>query len=126
MSEAPPLRVVACLVRTPSRMKDVLRLAEEKAAAAGVPLHVMALAPGIDPSCGKLRGEDTTVEHAAAEQVEAQLREAVAMLPPGTTWELVRGYGLSALKAHARVGDVLVTPVQRGFRAKLDSVLGRV
>jgi hypothetical protein len=107
-------------------MTDVLRMAEEKAAAAGVPLHVMALAPGIDPSCGKFRGEDTTVERAAAEKVEAEVRETVAMLPPGTTWELVHGYGLAALKAHARVGDLLVTPAQKGFRAKLDSVLGRV
>jgi hypothetical protein len=107
-------------------MKDVLRLAEEKAAAASVPLHVMALAPGVDPSCGKIRGEDTAIAAAAAEEVEAQLREAVATLPPGTTSEVVRGYGLEALKARAQVGDLLVTPAQKGLRAKLDSVLGRV
>jgi hypothetical protein len=107
-------------------MNDVLRMAEQRAAAAGVPIHVMALAPGVDPSCGKFRGEDTTLEDAVAEKVEGHLREAVAMLPPGTTSELVRGYGLDALKAHAQVGDLLVTPAQKGLRAKLDSVLGRV
>lgn len=101
-------------------------MAEEEAAAAGVPLHVMALARGIDPACGKFRGEDIAVEDAAAEQVAAQLREVVATLPPGTTSELVRGYGLAALKAKAQVGDLLVTPAQKGLRAKLDSVLGRV
>jgi hypothetical protein len=107
-------------------MKDVLRMAEDKAVAAAVPLHVMALAPGVDPACGKFRGEDTAVEDAAAEQVAAQLRGVVALLPPGTTSEVVRGYGLAALKAHAQVGDVLITPAQKGLRAKLDSVLGRV
>jgi hypothetical protein len=107
-------------------MKDVLRMAEERAAEAGVPIHVMALAPGVAPSCGKFRGEDTTLEDAAAEQVEGYLREAVATLPPGTTSELVRGYGLAALQAQAQVGDLLVTPAQKGLRAKLDSVLGRV
>lgn len=101
-------------------------MAEEQAAAAGVPLHLMALAPGIDPACGKFRGEDTAVEDAAAEKVARELREALETLPPGTTSELVRGYGLAALKANARVGDLLVTPAQKGLRAKLDSVLGRV
>jgi hypothetical protein len=121
-----PLRVVACLDRHPRRMGDVVRKAAEEAAATGLPLHVMALAPGVDPSCGKFRGEDWAVQDAAAERVAEELREIVATLPEGTTSELVHGYGLAALKARARVGDVLVTGVNRGWRGKLDSVLGRV
>jgi hypothetical protein len=107
-------------------MGEVVRKAAEEAAAAGVPLHVMALAPGVDPACGKVRGEDSAVQEAAAEGVAAELREILTTLPPGTTSELVHGYGLAALKAHARVGDVLVTGVHGGLRGKLDSVLGRV
>jgi hypothetical protein len=107
-------------------MRDVVKRAAEEAAATGLPLHVMALAPGVTPAFGKFHGEDWAVQEAAAERVAAELREILATLPEGTTSELVHGYGLAALKARARVGDVLVTGVHRGLRGKLDSVLGRV
>jgi hypothetical protein len=126
VTDTPLLRVVACLDRSPRRTQEVLRRAADQAAEAGVPLHVMALAPAIDPACGKFRGEDNALEDAVAERVETRLREAMAALPPGTTWELVRGYGPGALRARARVGDVLVTAPRSGLRGKLDSVLGRV
>jgi hypothetical protein len=127
VTEAAPLRVVACLHRSPRRTEDVLRRALQDAAAAGVPLHVMALAPAVDPACGRnFAGEDGVLQEAVAERMEARLREAVATLPEGTTSELVRGYGLAALRARARVGDVLVTAPRSALRARLDSVLGRV
>jgi hypothetical protein len=127
VSEPPPVRVVACLDRPPRLMEEVLRRAADQAREAGLPLHVIALAPAVDPTCGcKFRGESGVLEDDIAERVSAQLAEAVAALPEGTTSELVRGHGLAALSAQARAGDLLVTRPPRGVRARLDSVLGRV
>jgi hypothetical protein len=101
----------------------VLLRATEEAAAAGVPLHVIALARAVPPTCGcKFRGADAALEQAVVGQVAGHLRQALAQLPPDTTSELVRGLTLAALKARGREGDLLVSARSRGGRASLDYV----
>jgi hypothetical protein len=95
----------------------------EEAAAAGAPLHVMALARAVEPTCGcKFRGADAALEEAVIEQVSEQLRQALAELPPDTTGELVVGSSLAALKVRGRAGDLLVSASSRGGDPSLDYV----
>jgi hypothetical protein len=118
-----PRRVVACLDRPPRRRTKVMLRAMEEAAAAGVPLHVIALARAVPPTCGcKFRGADAALEQAVVEQAAGHLRQALAQLPPDTTSELVRGPNLAALKARGREGDLLVSAGSRGGRPSLDYV----